>query len=95
MEIKRTDGCEYCVSECVDGRVLGDKFFVESAKYAEVGDGYPHSVPMNYCPNCGRSLNGYGVRVNMYDVEEGHENCSIQILKNTVNGEISIGWKTV
>ena len=28
----------------------------------------------------------------IYDIEEIHENCTVQILKNSVTGEISIGW---
>ena len=29
---------------------------------------------------------------NIFDEEEIHENCTVQILKNSVTGEISIGW---
>ena len=29
---------------------------------------------------------------NIYDEEEIHENCKVQILKNSVTGETSIGW---
>lgn len=29
---------------------------------------------------------------NIYDSEEIHENCTVQILKNSVTGETSIGW---
>ena len=29
---------------------------------------------------------------NIYDVEEIHENCTVQILKNSVTGETSVGW---
>lgn len=28
----------------------------------------------------------------MFDQEEIHRNCTVQILKNSVTGEISIGW---
>ena len=29
---------------------------------------------------------------NLYDEEEIHENCTVQILRNSVTGEESIGW---
>ena len=29
---------------------------------------------------------------NIYDKEEIHENCTVQILKNSVTGETSVGW---
>lgn len=32
------------------------------------------------------------VETNIFDVEEIHENCTVQVLKNRVTGEISIGW---
>lgn len=34
----------------------------------------------------------YGVDTNLYNEEETHENCTVQILKNTYTGKISIGW---
>lgn len=30
--------------------------------------------------------------LNMFDDEEIHENCTVQIWKNTVTGETSVGW---
>lgn len=35
---------------------LGDIFVISLAKYTEVGDGAPYSIPMNYCPVCGEKL---------------------------------------
>jgi hypothetical protein len=32
------------------------------------------------------------VEVNIYDHEEIHENCTVQIWSNTVTGATSIGW---
>ena len=32
------------------------------------------------------------VEVNIYDEEEIHTNCTVQILRNSVTGQISIGW---
>lgn len=32
------------------------------------------------------------LETNMFDEVEIHENCTVQILKNSVTGEISIGW---
>lgn len=32
------------------------------------------------------------VDIDVYDEEEIHENCTVQILQNSVTGKISIGW---
>ena len=31
--------------------------------------------------------------IHLFDVEETHENCLVQILRNRYTGEYSIGWK--
>ena len=30
--------------------------------------------------------------IGIYDEVEVHDNCTVQILKNTITGEISVGW---
>ena len=35
---------------------------------------------------------GYGIEIGIFDEEEIHTNCTVQILRNSVTGEISIGW---
>jgi len=32
------------------------------------------------------------VQTNMFDIEEIHENCTVQVLRNSVTGEVSVGW---
>lgn len=32
------------------------------------------------------------VEPNIYDQEEIHENCTVQILRNSITGETSFGW---
>ena len=32
------------------------------------------------------------IESNIFDIEEIHENCTVQILKNSLTGEISVGW---
>lgn len=32
------------------------------------------------------------IEVNIYDREEIHENCTVQVLTNSVTGEVSVGW---
>ena len=34
----------------------------------------------------------YKLITGIYDTEEIHENCTVQILKNSITGEISVGW---
>ena len=35
---------------------------------------------------------GRKIETNVYDIEEVHHNCTVQILRNSVTGEQSIGW---
>ena len=40
-------------------------------------------------------MNGFEnvqVATNMFDKEEIYQNCTVQILTNTVTGEVSVGW---
>ena len=32
------------------------------------------------------------IETNLFDIEEIYPNCTVQILKNSVTGEVSIGW---
>lgn len=32
------------------------------------------------------------IEVGIYDREEIHENCTVQVLTNSVTGEVSVGW---
>ena len=32
------------------------------------------------------------VETNIYDIEEIHENCTVQVLRNSLTGEVSVGW---
>ena len=32
------------------------------------------------------------IEINLYDIEETYENCTVQILRNSITGETSVGW---
>lgn len=32
------------------------------------------------------------VETNIYDTEEIHHGCTVQVLRNSVTGEVSVGW---
>lgn len=36
--------------------------------------------------------NGAVIDTNIYDIEEIHHNCVVQVLRNSVTGEVSVGW---
>ena len=50
----------------------------------------------HYCPKdcekCPFREENRAVSMAIYDEEEIHENCTVQVLRNSVTGEISVGW---
>lgn len=50
--------CKYCENyeKNISEMKSGDVVIVSNAKYIFIGDGNLYSVPLNYCPNCGRKL---------------------------------------
>ncbi|MCQ4770324.1 hypothetical protein NE579_07590 [Intestinimonas massiliensis] len=32
------------------------------------------------------------VETNIFDIEEIYPNCTVQVLRNSVTGEVSVGW---
>ena len=32
------------------------------------------------------------IEMNIYDQEEIYHNCTVQVLRNSVTGEVSVGW---
>ena len=32
------------------------------------------------------------IETNLYDIEEIYPDCTVQILKNSITGEVSVGW---
>ena len=45
----------------------------------------------HFVPNIGCE-NGKPIETAIFDVEETYENCTVQVLKNSVTGEVSVGW---
>lgn len=37
-------------------------------------------------------MNEPEIQLNIFDEEEIHPNCTVQILRNSATGEISVGW---
>ena len=37
-------------------------------------------------------LEGRATETNLFDVVEEHANCHVQVLKNSITGETSVGW---
>ena len=33
------------------------------------------------------------IETNLFDIEEIHDNCTVQVLTNSVTGEVSVGWR--
>ena len=50
--------CQFCQNydKNLSDMELGDVFITQSAKYTYEGDGREYSVPLNFCPMCGREL---------------------------------------
>ena len=57
----------------------------------------------DHCDSCGSHYNCWlawlnaeaedvEVTTNLFDEEELHPNCTVQILRNSVTGDVSVGW---
>ena len=44
------------------------------------------------CPFKEYSPSEKKISTNLYDQEEIHHNCTVQILRNSVTGDVSVGW---
>ena len=53
---------------------------------------YTNACEGQSCPGDCDSCSRVEVETNIYDEEELHTNCTVQILRNSVTGEVSIGW---
>ena len=64
-------------------KILSDAPAEEDRYWQGYNDGYENG-----------KLDAEAVRVktNMYDQEEVHNNCTVQVLTNSVTGEVSVGW---
>lgn len=64
----------------------------------EKASGYKHSVLLGYgmgLADALRLIKGEdieGLVGNLFDVEEVHENCTVQVLRNSITGTVSVGW---
>ena len=64
---------------------------------AEWAEGNIWEVPIDLPDRLTQAANALenaqnGVESNLYDQEEVHDNCTVQILRNSYTGKISIGW---
>lgn len=39
-----------------------------------------------------KKADGYSIDIEVYDEIEEYENCTVQVLKNSVTGKYSVGW---
>ena len=54
-----------------------------------IWDYIPKNCPLEEVPDNPHEIN---VTASIYDLEEVHENCTVQIWKNSNTGKYSIGW---
>lgn len=64
--------CKYCENHDISPLdwSLGDVIIIDAAKYTFVGDGNTYSIPLNYCPACGKALSYTALQR-----EEQHNDC--------------------
>ena len=77
--------CTKCPFEAF-GDCYGSKVkrIMDIEDYMERGERHPD------CPLV--ELPQQTVETNLFDQEEIHHNCTVQILKNSITGEVSVGW---
>jgi len=83
---KMPTGCYDCLL-----RVNGYCSPMQYWKYRGLGDRAPKYRPDD-CPLVEIPDDAKIESVAIFDQEEVHENCTVQILTNSVTGDISIGW---
>lgn len=58
--------------------------------------GYCNDAYSSKCYCCVNSLDDYicskNTEINVFDEVETHENCTVQILRNSITGQTSVGW---
>lgn len=79
MECKLTDS-EHCT--CVVMNFWQDKYYV----------GCFDKKRAPWCPLKPFTPPEPQITTNIYDTEEIHHGCTVQILRNSVTGEVSVGW---
>ena len=52
----------------------------------------PENCDGDFCPGDCDNCNKAELEINLYDEVETHTNCTVQILRNSVTGEESVGW---
>lgn len=85
-------GCIHCDQEYDGSCMLMKKMYYDT--YAEQFANCPiiaiaNAYEVVEVDNDGNTQN---VSVRIFDVEELHENCTVQVLENSITGDVSIGW---
>lgn len=86
---------------CVDGDWYGNcpldrlwcaqRFAPKGYTMAKIVADQQDKLP-NWCPLKRFTPPEPKVRINLYDREEIHHNCTVQVLTNSTTGECSVGW---
>lgn len=71
---------------CADCPIKGDSYCKLTRRKVK----YYHEDRRDDCPIV--ELPQKTIETNLFDIEEVHPNCTVQILKNSVTGEVSVGW---
>lgn len=76
-----------CCDECFALDEHGDYPYCLISKEQR---GYTFRTREKRMPNC--PLTEEKIETSVFDKEEIYENCTVQVLTNTVTGEVSVGW---
>lgn len=93
IDMKMPDCCWDCPF-CLDFEFLDPYECAACMHDFEDGiDIYEKSKP-GWCPLKEYSpSNPLTVTTNIYDTEEIHHGCTVQVLRNSVTGDVSVGWR--
>ena len=83
IRMKMPHNCFQCPLSVLNGERLFCKVTKEEVLRAKLAP---------ECPLVELSPHGDLIETNIFDQEEIHHNCTVQILKNSVTGEVSVGW---
>lgn len=89
--------CPFCggaeIDVCKEGQPFGKSAYSRTYVFVRCRKCYARTGIYGTKPKAIEAWNRRTkIEVNFYDKEETYTNCTVQVLTNTVTGDVSVGW---